>query len=75
MTADFAARYGPWALIAGASDGVGAAFAEALGDGEPPQPGVSALIRIRPTRVLSWGLDSNAFAPPIARNVDGPRAP
>ncbi len=30
MTADFAARYGPWALIAGASDGVGAAFAEAL---------------------------------------------
>ena len=49
--------------------------AEALGDGEPPQPGVSALIRIRATRVLSWGLDSNAFAPPIARNVDRPSAP
>src|SRR5262245_48854927 len=27
---DFAARYGPWAVIAGASDGTGAAFAEEL---------------------------------------------
>ncbi len=27
---DFAAKYGPWALVAGASDGVGAAFADAL---------------------------------------------
>jgi uncharacterized protein len=27
---DFAEKYGPWALVAGASDGVGAAFAEAL---------------------------------------------
>ena len=27
---DFAERYGPWALVAGASDGVGAAFAEAI---------------------------------------------
>ncbi len=26
----FAAKYGPWALVAGASDGVGAAFAEGL---------------------------------------------
>lgn len=30
MSGDFAQRYGPWALIAGASDGVGAAFADAL---------------------------------------------
>jgi uncharacterized protein len=30
MSADFSQRYGPWALIAGASDGVGAAFADAL---------------------------------------------
>jgi uncharacterized protein len=28
----FAARYGPWALVAGASDGVGAAFAGALAE-------------------------------------------
>lgn len=29
---DFAGRYGPWALVAGASDGVGAAFADALAE-------------------------------------------
>ncbi|OBG96634.1 short-chain dehydrogenase [Mycobacterium sp. E3251] len=28
----FAAKYGPWALVAGASDGVGAAFARALAE-------------------------------------------
>jgi short-subunit dehydrogenase len=28
----FAAKYGPWALVAGASEGVGAAFAEALAE-------------------------------------------
>ena len=27
---DFKTKYGPWALIAGASEGLGAAFAEAL---------------------------------------------
>ncbi len=27
---DFADRYGPWALVAGASEGIGAAFANAL---------------------------------------------
>ncbi|GAA1883575.1 SDR family NAD(P)-dependent oxidoreductase [Asanoa iriomotensis] len=30
MRADFADRYGPWALVAGASEGLGAAFAHAL---------------------------------------------
>ncbi|MGV0837878.1 SDR family NAD(P)-dependent oxidoreductase [Mycolicibacterium thermoresistibile] len=30
MTETFAARYGPWALVAGASDGVGAALSEQL---------------------------------------------
>lgn len=30
MTTPFAERYEPWALVAGASDGVGAAFADAL---------------------------------------------
>lgn len=30
MTTDFAKRYGPWALVAGASEGIGAAFAAEL---------------------------------------------
>lgn len=30
MTATFASKYGPWALVAGASEGLGAAFATAL---------------------------------------------
>ena len=30
MSAEFSTKYGPWALVAGASDGVGAAFADAL---------------------------------------------
>ena len=28
---DFKAKYGPWAIVAGASEGLGAAFAEELG--------------------------------------------
>jgi uncharacterized protein len=32
MSAEFAEKYGPWAVIAGASDGVGAAFAQALAE-------------------------------------------
>ena len=30
MSAAFRAKYGPWAVVAGASDGTGAAFAEEL---------------------------------------------
>lgn len=30
MTTGFAERYGPWALVAGAADGVGSAFAREL---------------------------------------------
>jgi pyridoxamine 5'-phosphate oxidase family protein len=45
--------------------------AEALTDAEPPRPGFSSeLIRIHPNRVLAWGLDSDAFAAPLARNVE-----
>jgi len=45
--------------------------AEALTDAEPPRPGFSSeLIRIHPNRVLAWGLDSDAFAQPLARNVE-----
>ncbi|MFI8794168.1 PPOX class F420-dependent oxidoreductase [Streptomyces sp. NPDC055105] len=37
---------------------------------DPLRPGfTSDLIRIHPTRVLAWGLDTDAFAPPHARNV------
>jgi pyridoxamine 5'-phosphate oxidase family protein len=37
---------------------------------DPMRPGFTAdLIRIHPTRVLAWGLDTNAYAPPNARNV------
>ncbi|MBQ0828462.1 PPOX class F420-dependent oxidoreductase [Streptomyces tagetis] len=37
---------------------------------EPPQPGFdAALIRIRPARVLAWGLDTDPYEPPNARNV------
>ncbi len=43
----FAARYGPWALVAGASDGVGAAFAEALA-----QRGVNVVLLARRQPVL-----------------------
>jgi len=45
--------------------------AEALTDADPPRPGFSSeLIRIHPNRVLAWGLDSDAFAAPLARNVE-----
>ncbi|MBJ7336184.1 SDR family NAD(P)-dependent oxidoreductase [Mycolicibacterium sp.] len=43
----FAERYGPWAVVAGASDGVGAAFAEALAE-----RGVSVVLLARRQAVL-----------------------
>src|SRR5690349_5708117 len=43
----FAERYGPWALVAGASDGVGAAFAEGLAE-----RGVSVMLLARRQAVL-----------------------
>jgi pyridoxamine 5'-phosphate oxidase family protein len=40
---------------------------------DPLRPGFTAdLIRIHPVRVLAWGLDTNAFAAPHARNVVDP---
>ena len=44
---DFADRYGPWALIAGASDGVGAAFARAIAE-----RGVNVVLLARRQAVL-----------------------
>lgn len=43
----FADRYGPWALVAGASDGVGAAFAEGLAE-----RGVNVVLLARRQHVL-----------------------
>lgn len=44
----FAEKYGPWALVAGASDGVGAAFAEELA-----QRGVNVVLLARREAVLT----------------------
>jgi len=36
-------------------------------------PGPSGeMIRIQPDRVLAWGIDSDAFAAPLARDVERP---
>jgi pyridoxamine 5'-phosphate oxidase family protein len=44
--------------------------AEAIPDVSLYGPGSTpGVIRIRPTRVLGWGLDSDAFAPPHARDI------
>jgi uncharacterized protein len=42
------AKYGPWALIAGASDGVGAAFAEAIANN-----GINVVLLARREEVLN----------------------
>lgn len=44
---DFASKYGPWALVAGASDGVGAAFAKGLAE-----RGVNVVLLARRQAVL-----------------------
>jgi short-subunit dehydrogenase len=44
---DFAKRYGPWAVVAGASDGVGAAFARAMAE-----RGVNVVLLARRQAVL-----------------------
>jgi len=43
--------------------------AEAHEGPDGPDGGPGALIRIHPERVLSWGIDSDAFAAPLARQV------
>ena len=43
--------------------------AEALEGSAGADVGPGALIRIHPDRVLSWGIDSDAFAPPLTRHV------
>lgn len=63
---DFDDRYGPWALVAGASEGVGAAYARALGE-----RGVSTVLLARRRQPLEdlaaevtgrWGVDARPLA-------------
>src|SRR6201987_724366 len=68
----FAAKYGPWALVAGASDGVGAAFSQALGE-----RGVNVVLVARRQAVLDdvaagitarTGVETRALAVDLAEH-------
>ncbi|HEY8525737.1 MAG TPA: PPOX class F420-dependent oxidoreductase [Acidimicrobiales bacterium] len=38
--------------------------------GRPPERPDDAMIRITPTRIVAWGIDTDPFGPPRARDVD-----
>jgi uncharacterized protein len=68
----FAAKYGPWALVAGASDGVGAAFAEGVAE-----RGVNVVLLARRQAVLDevasgivarTGVETRALAVDLAEH-------
>ena len=70
MTIDFATQYGPWAVVAGASEGVGSAFALAVA-----QRGVNVVLLARRQTVLDevaqqivadTGVDARALAVDLA---------
>ena len=46
---------------------------EIRGDAQalPATDAAAAMIRIHPNRVLSWGIDTDPFATPAARNIPG----
>ena len=52
MSPSFAAKYGPWAMVAGASEGLGAAFATALA-----ARGVNLILLARRAEVLAGVAD------------------
>src|SRR5262245_34396741 len=67
----FSTRYGPWALVAGASDGVGAAFARAVAE-----RGVNVVLLARRKAVLdevaaeiraATGVETRTLAVDLAR--------
>jgi short-subunit dehydrogenase len=57
MTEDFPARYGPWALVLGASNGIGAAFARQIAD-----RGVNVVLVSRTARPLEAAASEIASA-------------
>ncbi len=68
MTADVAAKYGPWAVIVGASDGVGSLFAERLA-----HEGVNVVLVARRQHVLdevSQGIRERTDAETRTLSVD-----
>jgi short-subunit dehydrogenase len=69
------ARYGPWALVAGASEGTGAAFAEALA-----QRGLNVALvarRATPSKSVADRLATQHHVEtlPIVADLDAGRAP
>ncbi len=79
----FRERYGPWALVAGASEGIGAAFARALAArglgvvlvARRPEPLAALAREIEanervPTRVVTLDLASPDFQEALARETD-----
>jgi uncharacterized protein len=60
MPAGFAERYGPWAIVAGASEGLGAAFAAAIG-----ARGVNLLLLARRGELLEQVAESLRATVPI----------
>lgn len=62
LVVDDLVSFNPWTVRGVEIRGV----AEALTDVEPPVPGFSReLLRIRPTKIITWGLDG----PPSSRTV------
>jgi len=60
VATDFVERYGPWALVAGASEGLGAAFARALA-----QRGLNVLLVARRAAVLEQVKDEISRLAPV----------
>ena len=68
LSQDFASRYGPWALIAGASEGLGAAFAKCLAE-----QGINLILlarRAEPLETLAAGLREGHAVDVITQSLD-----
>lgn len=68
LSQDFASRYGPWALIAGASEGLGAAFAKCLAE-----QGINLILlarRSEPLETLAVGLREAHVVDVITQSLD-----